>query len=104
MSILGRRRWEEVAMAKSEYDPAKDILIKELEYVEIGDRQHACIAVWCYNGGDIKLGIQRKIGTRVGTVTKAIGRMTREEAKIIIPICAAALADDALWTVPAKKG
>ena len=51
-------------MAKSEYDPAKDILIKELEYVEIGDRQHACIAVWCYNGGDIKLGIQRKVSSR----------------------------------------
>jgi len=104
MSILGRRRWEDEMAKTSEYDPAKDVLIKELDYVEIGDRQHACIAVWCYNDGDIKLGIQRKVSSRVGTITKAIGRMTREEAKIIIPICAAALADDALWTAPAKKG
>jgi hypothetical protein len=103
MSILGRRRWEE-EMAKHEYDEGKDVLIREIDYVAIGERQHACIGIWSYNGGDAKLGIQRKIGTRSGTITKAIGRMTRSEAGVIIPICAAALADDALWTPAAVKG
>jgi len=102
-SVLGRKRWEE-EMAKHEYDEGKDVLIREIDYVQIGDRQHACIGIWSYNGGDAKLGIQRKIGTRSGTITKAIGRMTRSEAGIIIPICAAALADDALWTPAAVKG
>ena len=90
-------------MAKHVYDEGKDVLIREIEYVEIGERQHACIGIWSYNGGDAKLGIQRKISTRVGTITKAIGRMTRQEANIIIPICSKALADDAIWTPAAVK-
>jgi hypothetical protein len=101
-SILGRRRWEE-EMARHEYDESKDVLIREIEYPEIGDRQHACIAIWQYDGGDIKLGIQRKISTRQGTITKAIGRMTRSEANIIIPLLTAALADDALWAPAAAR-
>jgi hypothetical protein len=101
-SVLGRKRWEE-EMAKHEYDEGKDALIRELDYVAIGERQFACIGIWSYNGGEAKLGIQRKISTRQGTITKAIGRMTRSEANIIFKVIAEALADDSVWTPGAVK-
>lgn len=85
-------------MAKNEYDPAKDKLLREIEYVQLGERQHAMIGIWSYNGDEPKLGIQRKINTRAGTTTRVMGRMTRAEARIIIPLCAAVLEDESKWT------
>lgn len=85
-------------MAKSEYDPAKDKQLREIEYVKIGERQHVEIGIWSYNGGEAKLGINRKVNTHSGTVTRAIGRMTRSEAQIIIPLLSSALLDETKWT------
>ena len=85
------------------FDEKKDILLKELAFVQNGSRQHISAGIFTYDGGPAKVRIQRKIHTQQGTKTTSIGGMTRKEAEIAQKILTDALALP-LETWPTEEG
>jgi hypothetical protein len=79
------------------YDQAKDKTIKTYPDVVIGDKTFA-VAIYQYNGGEKKLGIQRKFKKKGGAVEyNSLGRLTRTEAMGLLPIIRDAINDVEVW-------
>jgi hypothetical protein len=67
------------------YDRDKDKCLDEIGEVETGDEQIK-IAVWSYGGGPPKISMARTFLKRDGSEgIRAIGRMTLEELKKVLP-------------------
>ena len=66
------------------YDATKDKLVKKFDDVAVGEKVFV-IGVYKYNGGDPKLGIQKKFTSREGKVSYgSMGRLFKEEARAIL--------------------
>lgn len=75
------------------YDQSKDKVVKAFGDIQVGEKVFA-IGIFQYNGGDKKLGIQKKFTKQNGSVTYgSMGRLTRDEAVAIHEALAVALAD-----------
>lgn len=79
------------------YDEKKDARIHEVAFEKLNDRQSVDISIYSYDGGELKVGVNRKVHTQGGTRTDAIKRMTRDEARIVVDLLAKAVNDDSFW-------
>lgn len=80
------------------YDEKKDARIHEVAFEKLNERQSVDVSVYSYDGGELKLGVNRKVHTSGGTRTDAIRRMTRDEARIVGELLLKAASDDSYWT------
>jgi len=79
------------------YDAEKDKVVKNFGEVQVEDKMFT-IGIYQYNGGEKKIGIQRKFTKRDGSVSYGpMGRLTRYEAIAIREVFITTLSDLETW-------